>query len=209
MYPRSMFRLVGFLPLIVSALDFDSTWSLGYDLFADAGSSLDQRAVTLNPGGVVLDQQLAVNPIFDNPFSSDSFEALFDDSLPPIDDIVWNAPFEVADCATSEYNPVVGTSRIKRSEGATSCRNSMEAPALPRITPEGASEPMTATDVLTTDDTNSFCIAYTQGILPWGVCAARGGLAGTTVLHGIQYSVYFVNPCTLGMLDCHRLLRLR
>lgn len=203
-----MLRLVAFLPLFVSGLESDSIWPLDYDLFDNGSPSLNEGAVALNPGGLLFDPTLPLDQTPDNTYDSDSFEALFDGSLPPVDSANWDAPFEVANCITSEYMPLIGTSRIRRFDDGTSCKNPTEAPTLPRISPEGASEPTTATDVLTTDDTNSFCFAYTQGILPWGVCAPSGGNAGWTELGGIKYAVYFVNPCTLGTSDRNLIGRL-
>lgn len=198
---RLMLGLAGFLPLVFSALGSDSTWPLDYDLFDDSSLSFNPGAVALNQGSVVFDQTLPLDPTLDNSYNPDSFGDLFDENLPPIDEANWNAPFDVADCMKSEYMPVVGRSRLRRSEGSTTCHNPAAVPTLPKITPDDGSAPVTATDVLTTDDTNSFCSTFTQGVLPWGVCGPSGGYAGTTVLNGIQHSMYFVRPCTLGMSD--------
>lgn len=207
-----MLNLISFLPIILSTIALDSTWSSDDDLFQNSGTPLP------------LDQTgppLALTTLPENTYFPDPLEDLFQDTnsnnIPLFDDASFDN-FELAGCSASEYLPAIGKSRFRRRDDPKSCANTMTPPAAADTLPGGASDtiPGSTSDrnspprsgalarALTVEDKNSFCATYTQGELPWGLCSS--GIV-TDVLYinsmifgGESFPVCWVNHCTLGML---------
>ena len=131
------------------------------------------------------------------------------------DNAVFDNGLEVGDCLTTDVF-TMDKSRVRRSEGSTTCPNPATAATADdgeNVDLSGLKDVLTSLETLrrfhlqrASEEQNTECYEYTRGFLPWGVCSSGDGNDAVSLQSSSSslspawafFNTWLLRECTIG-----------